>query len=69
MGVLDWIIIRAGRAKKYNSRLYFDHITTCHIPAVQFDIYWWILLERAGYSALNDGSIVVAIIEIAIHFF
>jgi hypothetical protein len=32
-------IVRAGRAKKYNSRCYFDYITTCHIPTVQFHIY------------------------------
>jgi hypothetical protein len=32
-------------------------------------MYWRIPLERAGYSASNDGSIIVAIIDIAIHFF
>jgi hypothetical protein len=29
-------IVLAGRAKKYHSRRYFDYITTCHIPTVQF---------------------------------
>jgi hypothetical protein len=39
VGIHIVIIVRAGRAKKYNSRCYFDYITTCHIPTVQFHIY------------------------------
>ena len=38
-GAFRGCIIRVGRAKKYNSRCYFDYITTCHIPTVQFHIY------------------------------
>jgi hypothetical protein len=34
-----WTIVWAGRAEKYNSRCYFDYITTCHIPTVQFHMY------------------------------
>jgi len=33
------VIVWAGRTEKYNSRCYFDYITTCHIPTVQFHMY------------------------------
>ncbi len=58
------IIVRAGRAKKYNSRCYFDYITTCHIPTVADLLasplakYITLAANDCGYSGKAEELIV-----------
>ena len=60
-----WVtIVWAGRAKKYNSRCYFDYITTCHIPTGAYIHRHKLQKRYEGFNAQGPSEVVYLVMSI-----